>query len=251
MMMMTVKTKMVEMTVTRPRRRRRSSSHPTQPRRSRTKKMSSIVAWGSSRRSTWKRKNILLYPPAEPPAVEYEHHSTGTAGGGKIYLSDIDQHVKLDRIGTTYRVGLDGSKEIRGSPRPKGDYTPKGWRALPLKERDVIIRREKLREEPKTLEGERKKKEAEKNQNKPNMRREGEREREARTLLSARTHPKVKGKTHRWSLDRMDCSEQMGSPVNENILRWSRDPLVSTFYNFYMVQEWPSCRSSLHCSKLT
>ncbi|CAL1132557.1 unnamed protein product, partial [Cladocopium goreaui] len=54
-----------------------------------------------------------------------------------------------EKIGTTYRVGLDGSKEIRGSPRPKGDYTPKGWRALPLKERDVIIRREKLREEPK------------------------------------------------------------------------------------------------------
>jgi hypothetical protein len=68
-----------------------------------------------------------------------------------------------------------------------------------------------LREESEKLERECKKKEAEKKakvsekkgyEKKPNKRRE--REMEARTLLSARTHPIVKGK----ALDRTDCSER-------------------------------------------
>ena len=68
-----------------------------------------------------------------------------------------------------------------------------------------------MREESEKLERERKKKEAEKKakvsekkgyEKKPNKRRE--REMEARTLLSARMHPIVKGK----ALDRTDCSER-------------------------------------------
>ena len=75
----------------------------------------------------------------------------GKPGDGIIYLSDIGEHVKLDKRGRPYRVGPDGRKEVRGSPRPKSSYSPEEWRALSAKERDVIIRRGKLEEEAEKL----------------------------------------------------------------------------------------------------
>ena len=82
-------------------------------------------------------------PPAPPRAdrseAEYEHHSTGKASDGKIYLSDIG--------------------EFRDSPRPKSEYTPEEWRRLPPKEIDIIIRREEIKEESEKHQRERKKEE--------------------------------------------------------------------------------------------
>ena len=57
----------------------------------------------------------------------------GKPGDGIIYLSDIGEHVKLDKRGRPYRVGPDGRKEVRGSPRPKSSYSPEEWRALSAK----------------------------------------------------------------------------------------------------------------------
>ena len=99
---------------------------------------------------------IVGEPPLPPPAGEPhydgpEHHSMGKPGDGVIYLSDIGEHVKLDKRGRPYRVGPDGRKEVRGSPRPKDSYSPEEWRALSAKERDVIIRRGKLEEEAEKL----------------------------------------------------------------------------------------------------
>ena len=91
---------------------------------------------------------LPLPPPAgEPPYDGPEHHSMGKPGDGIIYLSDIGEHVKLDKRGRPYRVGPDGRKEVRGSPRPKSSYSPEEWRALSAKERDVIFCRGKLEEE--------------------------------------------------------------------------------------------------------
>ena len=90
-------------------------------------------------------------PDGEPPYDGPEHHSMGKPGDGIIYLSDIGEHVKLDKRGRPYRVGPDGRKEVRGSPRPKSSYSPEEWRALSAKERDVIIRRGKLEEEAEKL----------------------------------------------------------------------------------------------------
>ena len=83
-------------------------------------------------------------------------------GDGIIYLSDIGEHVKLDKRGRPYRVGPDGRKEVRGSPRPKSSYSPEEWRSLSAKERDVIIRRGKLEEEAEKLREIKLKKEKEK-----------------------------------------------------------------------------------------
>ena len=77
-------------------------------------------------------------PDGEPPFDGPEHHSMGKPGDGIIYLSDIGEHVKLDKRGRPYRVGPDGRKEVRGSPRPKSSYSPEEWRALSAKERDVV-----------------------------------------------------------------------------------------------------------------
>ncbi|CAL1156913.1 unnamed protein product [Cladocopium goreaui] len=106
-------------------------------------------------------------PPTdgEPPLGPYdgpEHHSMGKPGDGIIYLSDIGEHVKLDKRGRPYRVGPDGRKEVRGSPRPKSSYSPEEWRALSAKERDVIIRRGKLEAEAEKLKEIKLKKEKEK-----------------------------------------------------------------------------------------
>ena len=95
-------------------------------------------------------------PPMPPPDGEHpydgpEHHSMGKPGDGIIYLSDIGEHVKLDKRGRPYRVGPDGRKEVRGSPRPKSSHSPEEWRSLSAKERDVIIRRGKLEEEAEKL----------------------------------------------------------------------------------------------------
>ncbi|CAL1167671.1 unnamed protein product [Cladocopium goreaui] len=76
-------------------------------------------------------------PDGEPPYDGPEHHSMGKPGDGIIYLSDIGEHVKLDKRGRPYRVGPDGRKEVRGSPRPKSSYSPEEWRALSAKERDA------------------------------------------------------------------------------------------------------------------
>ncbi|CAL1168660.1 unnamed protein product [Cladocopium goreaui] len=101
-------------------------------------------------------------PDGEPPHDGPEHHSMGKPGDGIIYLSDIGEHVKLDKRGRPYRVGPDGRKEVRGSPRPKSSYSPEEWRALSAKERDVIIRRGKLEEEAEKLKEIKLKKEKEK-----------------------------------------------------------------------------------------
>ena len=101
-------------------------------------------------------------PDGEPPYDGPEHHSMGKPGDGIIYLSDIGEHVKLDKRGRPYRVGPDGRKEVRGSPRPKSSYSPEEWRALSAKERDVIIRRGKLEAEAEKLKEIKLKKEKEK-----------------------------------------------------------------------------------------
>ena len=101
-------------------------------------------------------------PDGEPPYDEPEHHSMGKPGDGIIYLSDIGEHVKLDKRGRPYRVCPDGRKEVRGSPRPKSSYSPEEWRALSAKERDVIIRRGKLEAEAEKLKEIKLKKEKEK-----------------------------------------------------------------------------------------
>jgi len=90
-------------------------------------------------------------PDGEPPYDGPEHHSMGKPGDGIIYLSDIGEHVKLDKRGRPCRVCPDGRKEVRGSPRPKSSYSPEEWRALSAKERDVIIRRGKLEAEAEKL----------------------------------------------------------------------------------------------------
>ena len=91
-----------------------------------------------------------------------------------------------------------------------------------------------MKEESEKLERERKRKEAEKkakasekkedqeDQNKPNKRREREREKGkdgGKDAAVCEDTSESEGENHRRSLDRMDCSEQMGSPVNENILQ--------------------------------
>jgi len=90
-------------------------------------------------------------PDGEPPYDGPEHHSMGKPGDGIIYLSDIGEHVKLDKRGRPYRVGPDGRKEVRGSPRPKSSYSPEEWKSLSAKERDVIIRRGQLEAEAEKL----------------------------------------------------------------------------------------------------
>ena len=55
-------------------------------------------------------------PGGEPPYDGPEHHSMGKPGDGIIYLSDIGEHVKLDKRGRPYRVGPDGRKENYGAP---------------------------------------------------------------------------------------------------------------------------------------
>jgi hypothetical protein len=101
-------------------------------------------------------------PDGEPPYDGPEHHSMGKPGDGIIYFSDIGEHVKLDSRGRPYRVGPDGRKEVRGSPRPKSSYSPEGWRALSAKERDVIMRRGQLEAEAEKLKELKLKKEKEK-----------------------------------------------------------------------------------------
>ena len=90
-------------------------------------------------------------PDGEPPYDGPEHHSMGKPGDGIIYLSDIGEHVKLDKRGRLYRVGPDVRKEVRGSPRPKSSYSPEEWKSLSTKERDVIIRRGQLEAEAEKL----------------------------------------------------------------------------------------------------
>ena len=101
-------------------------------------------------------------PDGEPPYDGPGHHSMGKPGDGIIYLSDIGEHIKLDKRGRPYRVGPDGRKEVRRSPRPKSSYSPEEWRSLSAKERDVIIRRGKLEEEAEKLKEIKLKKEKEK-----------------------------------------------------------------------------------------
>ena len=132
-----------------------------------------------------KKEDPPAPPPAEPRAVEYEHHSTGTAGDGGIYLSDIGELVKLD--GQDGRVGPDGRKEIKLEtlPDPRVTTLPKSGKLFRRKKEVSSSEEKKLREESEKLERERKKKEAEKKakvsekkgyEKKPNKR--GERERD-------------------------------------------------------------------------
>eukprot|EP00435_Cladocopium_sp_Y103_P059153 s114_g21.t1 len=74
-----------------------------------------------------------------PPEEEsYERYKEGTPNDGKIYLNDIGELVKIDKKGRPYKIGKDGRKTLRESPRPVDKYTPEEWQRLPIADRKVI-----------------------------------------------------------------------------------------------------------------
>ena len=76
-----------------------------------------------------------------------DHMSKGTAGDGIIYLNDIGETVKLDVKGHPSKVGSDGRRFFRSSPRPRSQYTPEEWRALTIPDRIVAEKKEALEKE--------------------------------------------------------------------------------------------------------
>eukprot|EP00435_Cladocopium_sp_Y103_P061888 s184_g23.t1 len=76
--------------------------------------------------------------PVLPPSEEHEHYKEGTPGDGKVYLNNIGELVKIDKIGRPYKIGKDGRKTFRESPRPVDKYTPEEWQRLPIADRKVI-----------------------------------------------------------------------------------------------------------------
>ena len=72
------------------------------------------------------------------------HDRNCEAGDGVIYLNDIGETVKLDKIGPPYKVGKDGRRFFRSSPRPRSKYTPEEWRALTIPDRIVPEKKEAL-----------------------------------------------------------------------------------------------------------
>ena len=98
---------------------------------------------------------------SEPPddgKEKLKHYSEGKPQDGIIYEDDWGERCKIDRRGRPYRVGEDGRKITRGSPRPKGAYTPEQWQRTSIEERDKI---KKLIEERKKAERDAKKVEKE------------------------------------------------------------------------------------------
>ena len=51
-----------------------------------------------------------LPPHADPPESEYEHHSTGTAGDGKIISATSGSSSNWTRVGDLSELGLMGKK---------------------------------------------------------------------------------------------------------------------------------------------
>ena len=104
------------------------------------------------------KKPVAIPKKAEPPVTSKDEHvpvgdpsvdhmSKGTAGDGIIYLNDIGETVKLDVKGHPYKVGSDGRRFFRSSPRPRSKYTPEEWRALTIPDRIVAERSEALEKE--------------------------------------------------------------------------------------------------------
>ena len=98
------------------------------------------------------RRNLNLqlssrdeHVPVGDPSMD--HMSKGTAGNGVIYLNDIGETVKLDVKGRPYKVGSDGRRFFRSSPRPRSKYTPEEWRALTIPDRIVAEKKEALEKE--------------------------------------------------------------------------------------------------------
>ena len=76
-----------------------------------------------------------------------DHMSMGKASDGIIYLNDDGETVKLDRKGNPYKVGSDGRRFFRSSPRPRSKYTPEEWKALSLSDRAIAEKKEALEKE--------------------------------------------------------------------------------------------------------
>ena len=52
--------------------------------------------------------------------------------------------MKLDKKGHPYKVGSNGRRFFRSSPRPRSKYTPEEWRALSVPDRTVAEKKEAL-----------------------------------------------------------------------------------------------------------
>eukprot|EP00435_Cladocopium_sp_Y103_P000384 s8799_g1.t1 len=89
-------------------------------------------------------------PGDKSPEGEIEHYSVGKPKDGIIYLNNDGERCKIDAKGRPYRVGSDGEFDVEE------------WKKLSAKERDVIIRRERLKEEAEKLKEIKAKKEKEK-----------------------------------------------------------------------------------------
>ena len=177
-------------------------------------------------------------PDGEPPYDGPEHHSTGKPGDGIIYLSDIGEHVKLDKRGRPYRVGPDGRKEVRGSPRPKSSYSPEEWRALSAKERDVIIRRGKLEEEAEKLKEIKLKKEREKKAKAEISEKKKHDSSSSKDPAKDESRKKKKKKDNKKSKDSSDKDGGKDAAVGVGTLRgeWERistphDPMTRSIHN--------------------
>ena len=55
--------------------------------------------------------------------------------------------MKLDKKGHPYKVGSNGRRFFRSSPRPRSKYTPEEWRALSVPDRTVAEKKEALEKE--------------------------------------------------------------------------------------------------------
>eukprot|EP00435_Cladocopium_sp_Y103_P039446 s3902_g10.t1 len=132
-------------------------------------------------------------PSGMPPDGEIEHHSAGKPSDRIIYLNDIGEYCKLGSKGRHYRVGADGRKDVRHLSGPKGEFNVEEWKNLSAKERDVIIRREKLEEEAEKLKEIKAKKEKEKKEKaeKAKLAKE-EKEKKKAEASSSKEEPKKK-----------------------------------------------------------
>ena len=160
-------------------------------------------------------------PDGEPPYDGPEHHSMGKPGDGIIYLSDIGEHVKLDKRGRPYRVGPDGRKEVRGSPRPKSSYSPEEWKSLSAKERDVIIRRGQLEAEAEKLKEIKLKKEEGK---------KAKAEAAEKKMSETKIHQKMKDERKRKRVIKIRRRVQAKMAAKTLLLAWERSEEIGYVY---------------------
>ena len=160
-------------------------------------------------------------PDGEPPYDGPEHHSMGKPGDGIIYLSDIGEHVKLDKRGRPYRVGPDGRKEVRGSPRPKSSYSPEEWKSLSTKERDVIIRRGQLEAEAEKLKEIKLKEEKEK---------KAKAEAAEKKMSETKIHQKMKDERKRKRVIKIRRRVQAKMAAKTLLLAWERSEEIGYVY---------------------